>query len=114
MLMLIGVFVYFAAHSELVAGSASANSSEFPSDRSSIFGRSGQLNRRADATETVPSTLSVSSVVAWLVNRQIEVCRVVESGRTIGTISKEQLLDALARGWGNQPVGRIMLNHPNG
>ena len=115
MLIFIGVFVYFAAHSELVAGSAGAPSPNgFTLGRASRFANSGERQGQTVASETVPATLSVSSVVAWLVNRQLEVCRVVESGRTIGTISRTQLLDALARGWGNQPVGHVILNHQTG
>lgn len=115
MLMLIGVFVYFAAHAELIAavsGSRAPSKNPFngfdrgPSaDFDSRF--SNQFSR--NQPETVPSTLSVNSVVSWLVNRKVDACGVVEAGRTIGTITRSQLMDALARGLGNQPVGRLLV-----
>jgi len=114
MLMLIGVFVYFAANAELIAAVSSARPSLNPDNG---FGgdRVGELNSRysnhfsRDQPETVPSTLSVNSVVSWLINRKVDACGVVEAGRTIGTITRAQLMDALARGLGNQPVGRLLV-----
>lgn len=113
MLIFIGVFVYFAAHAERIAavsGSRTSanrfNGSDDQRSRRSDAWSSGHFSRRQP--ETVPSTLSVKSVMSWLSNRKVVACNVVEAGRSIGTITRSQLMDALARGLGNEPVGRLL------
>jgi Zn-dependent protease len=58
---------------------------------------------------SVPSSLSVDSVAAWLNNMRADWCNVMESGRIIGRLSRSQLLAALARGFGSLPVRQVLL-----
>lgn len=107
MLVLIGVFIFFAAQSEMMASVAWSNRGQRKNEQP-FFVVNDEPVRRASSADSVPASLSTRSVAAWLANRQIEVCLVVEAGRTIGTITRAQLLDAMARGLGNQPVGRLI------
>lgn len=120
MIVLIALFVYFAAHSELMAATGYGPQPQFaPRPRNSglwdqpeadgvWFGDQADVFEPGDDGYSVPASLTANSVAAWLANRKADYCRVVESGRTIGTITKSQLLVALSRGFGNEPVGSLV------
>ena len=118
-LVLVAAFVYFAAHSELMMANASQmqTNSTFgmrqPFAQSTFENRSASFENRPDQEETsgfcsVPSTLSTGSVAAWLTSKRAEYCRVIENGREIGILSKNQLLGALARGLSGVAVGELL------
>lgn len=120
LLVIVAVFIYFAAHSELVAATTLPNTAwrgvpEQPYENGREDGSDGiwisdaSINDAdGDIENSVPSTLSTSSVAAWLANRKADYCRVVESGREIGTVTKSQLLVALSRGLGSLPIGNLV------
>lgn len=140
-LVLVAVFVFFAAQSELVMATRinpNAGSNERPPGFQPTFGRrpwdavqerswfdSAPPENRTHTQSSpssaggvwvddevaecsVPASLSANSVAAWLTSRRADNCLVVDAGRTIGTITKSQLLSALARGFGNMPVGQLL------
>lgn len=120
MMVLVAAFVFFAAQSELavVLGSRATpraapfqtvppQTGQSPSDFP--FGQEARGDAsEGDRTCSVPASLSASSVAAWLANRQADYCRVVDSGRTIGELSRAQLLVALSRGMGHLPVSQLL------
>lgn len=113
MLVFVAGFVFLAAHSELVAATATRGwTANQPVDQRVASFRPAEWDMETLPfelhEETVPSSLTTSSVAAWLANRKTDYCRVVESGRTIGTVTKNQLLAALARGLGHLPVGQLV------
>jgi Zn-dependent protease len=119
MLVLVGVFVFFAAQGELMSATAGYGWPQ-PDRRFAGFESARQdpfeawSASPADSgfsdldTASVPSTLSVNSVAAWLASRRAEYCRVMESGREIGVITHGQLMMALSRGLGHLPVGLLL------
>ena len=118
-LVLVAMFVFFAAQSEL--NFVNAQSRPFPGgayspmvDRSDAafqpFDRDGWEPPRnaTPSADTVPASLSTLSVIAWLNNKRLDSCQVVESGRVLGTITRSQLVNLLSRGFGNFPVGSFV------
>ncbi len=121
MLVLLAMFVYFAAHSEQsqLGGSIPVkpqfdesaqavwiHQSEPDVDRSSA---GIWFTDQPVAEEvTVPSTLNASSVSAWLTSRHANVCSVIDSGRVLGRITRARVLAACAQGYGNVPIGRLL------
>jgi len=148
-LVLIAVFIYFAAQAELagvVAYSPGAGHGQIPpadGGWGASAGRSGSSAFRppffghgassvqedyrgdfqspgawpdaatapqvnSDGVCEVPSTLSIHAVSTWLANRKADYCRVVEAGRTLGTVTRPQLTVALSRGLGSVPIGNFL------
>lgn len=125
MLLFVAAFVYLAAHSELsqIARRQPSHFSQhsFSGDRWSRHQRaespqgeseiwfsddpSGSANRE---TLTVPATLAIRSVAAWLSNRHEQACSVIESGTVLGQITRSHLMEACAQGLGHLPVGRML------
>ena len=68
-----------------------------------------QQNHFGQTEISVPATLSGNAVAAWLTNMHAEYCSVVESGRVIGRLTKAQLLAAISRGFGQLPIGQILM-----
>ena len=118
MLVLVAMFVFFAAQSELMMTAPNVRRHQPGYDPFGQMGRQTTSPFERSPTEpsfqnesldcSVPASLSINSVAAWLANRRADYCRVVQSGRTIGTITKEQLLSALSRGFGSSPVGSLL------
>ena len=116
MLLLLAGFVYLAGQAErmMVLYGSQGNHQQpqfqnptFEYQHSNTFG--GSTNEYGQREISVPSTLSGDSVAAWLANMRAEYCNVVESGRVIGRMTKAQLLSALSRGFGNLPIGQILV-----
>ena len=101
MLTLVAVFVYFAARSELAMAYATTRQRPSFQTHSTQFADS-------DESISVPASLTVSSVAAWLASRRAETCRVVDRGKLLGTVTRTQLLNALSNGLGSTPVGIIL------
>ncbi len=117
-LMLLAGFVYLAGQAEkmqvIMASRFPNGQTPHPSSpvqaTASHFQSAGEveINQFGQKEISVPSTLSADSVVAWLSNVRAECCRIVESGRVIGHVTKSQLLTALSNGMGTLPVGRLL------
>lgn len=122
MLIFLATFVYFAGHSELMQVVYTTRQPTFHQNftSGSHFQENGFEFRHPSAPAngnpefeygqkeiSVPSTLSTSSVAAWLANMHAEYCSVVDSGRVIGRLTKAQLMAALSRGLGNLPIGQV-------
>ena len=100
MLVFVALFVFVAANAELYNVQHADLQQRVPNE--------GHWNEAfADA---VPANTPAGKVAMWLASRHATYCRVVESGRTIGTVTKEQLLTALANGRGQTPIGRLIVS----
>jgi len=100
MLVFIAMFVYFAARAELMSASSTTPSHLGQGSESSrYFG--------GDSNAVVPASSTIHSVATWLASRREEACRVVEQGRLIGTVTSQQLVTAMSKGFGNMPVRMI-------
>lgn len=104
MLTFVAVFVYFAARSEL----ALAYDSQQPENSSEFRWAKQSRSEAVDGGISVPATLTVSSVAAWLASARAETCRVVDQGKLIGVVTQAQLVRALSNGLGSTPVGIIL------
>lgn len=120
MLILLAGFVYMAGQAEKMQVLASSRMGQFrqgygqpnPYQQSPFQteGPNPSTHQQYGQSEiSVPSTLSGDSVAAWLSNMRAEYCSVVESGRVIGRLTKSQLLSALSQGFGNVPIGQILM-----
>ena len=102
MMVLVALFVLFAANSEL----AMARFQPFQHREAGT--RFTEPRWNADADEGVPASTTANRAAMWLAARKGSYCRVVESGKTIGTVTKAQLLSALSRGMGQMPIGQMV------
>ncbi len=57
---------------------------------------------------SVPATLAIDSVAAWLRNQSATFCSVMDSGKVLGKISRTTVMNACARGMGSLPIGRLL------
>lgn len=101
MLVFIALFVYFAARAELMSVSSPAHPIKMGPDLDS--GRYFDDHSNA----VVPASSTIHSVAAWLASRREQACRVVEQGRLIGTVTSQELITAMSKGFGNMPVRMI-------
>ncbi len=111
MLILLAGFVYVAGQSEKTQVVDRGRSQDTPGQPFPIGFSSDSgfhQNHFGQSEISVPSTLSGNAVAAWLANMHAEYCSVVESGRVIGRLTKPQLLAAISRGFGQQPIGQIL------
>ncbi len=111
MLILIAGFVFLAARAEnfhVAAGEPHAVRFVRSANSFAERGSPGSNDEIALLDETVPASLPVSSVAAWLASQRRDRCAVVESGHVIGSITRSQLIAAICRGLGRLPVGQLV------
>ncbi|MDB4357722.1 site-2 protease family protein [Mariniblastus sp.] len=111
MMLLVALFVYFAARSEnrmvqQQPSSVPPSSAEPAQPNSHRFNWLRENRFRNDGG--VPSCLSIQSVAAWLTNQRLDHCQIIESGRVIGEVTRPQLTAAIYRGLGGVPVSRLV------
>lgn len=111
LMLLVALFVYFAARSEnrivQQQGSTAPHGYEESTQPNSNSFRWARKNRfRNDGG--VPSSLSIQSVAAWLINQRLDRCQIIESGRVIGEVTRSQLTTAIYRGLSKAPVSRLV------
>ncbi len=115
MLLLIAGFVFLAARAEnlSVANSRYQPTSPIQYIEPRQYFDGGQSTSPNGISfmdeEPVPSSLTVTSVAAWLANQHRDYCPVVESGHVIGRITMSQLVAAIYRGLGRVPVGQLVM-----
>ncbi len=111
MLVLVAGFVYLAARAEMVR-TGMGNPNPIASTTSQFDDSRWQLDQAADIrhVDSVPATLSVSSVAGWLASQHREACNVVDRGRIIGRITLSQLIVAMSRGMGQYPVAQLVVS----
>ncbi|MEZ6093782.1 MAG: site-2 protease family protein [Pirellulaceae bacterium] len=114
MLVFVAIFVYMAARAERYQVEAEQIHSRFgassratPNFETPNF-QLDESEATAATDDAVPASLSVGSVAVWLANQHREVCAVVDHGRIIGLITRNQLIKAIYRGMAQMPVGRLM------
>lgn len=111
LMLLVALFVYFAARSE--NRMVQQHRSSVPNDsaksiqpNSDSFRRTRENRFRKDGG--VPSSLSIQSVAAWLTHQRLDRCQIMESGRVIGEVTRSQLTTAIYRGLSRAPVRRLV------
>lgn len=116
LLILLAGFVYLAGQAEksqVLLGRSfdpgTRQAFDHRVDRGSALDPTDQEFSYGQQEINVPASLSGDSVAAWLAHMRADYCNVMESGHMIGRLTKQQLMSALARGLGNLPVGRILV-----
>lgn len=98
MMLFVAMFVWFAANSELAMARTRPREAR----------QSSEVQWNLHSDEGVPASTTAKKAAMWLASRRGTYCRVVESGKTIGTVTKAQLLSALSRGLGQTPIGKMI------
>ncbi len=112
LLLPLALFVYVAAGSEnrMVQSQHAANASQTTAEpiRSNSRGFRWASENEFRNDGGVPASLSIKSVAAWLTNQRRDHCKIVESGRVIGEVTRSQLAAAIYRGLGGGPVSLLL------
>ena len=109
MLMLIGVFVYFAASAEAKRNEHSARDENLAQQFREIHFTSDVVERAA--TESLPRVYAdwqIKSALHWISRRAGERFSVVKNGIVIGVASVADLQFAVASGKGSLPVEKVL------
>jgi Zn-dependent protease len=77
-------------------------------DASSSSENFSSQNTSSKNTVSVPATLAIHAVAAWLRNQSAAFCSVMDSGKVLGQISRTTVMNACAQGMGNLPIGRLL------
>jgi Zn-dependent protease len=107
MLMLIAVFIFFAAKGEISL--VNQRESQFPdAQNSSSFVEDEDYVIDTSTRPALDAEWSAESTFRWIANQTLAEYPVKKRGAIIGYVTRTDILRAIASGWGSWPIERLL------